>query len=110
MSIESYLAVLLVPIIHEAGHFIAAKIFGQTLNFNFGWGKLGPIPIPRWTWKHPDVKEWQLKVICAAGFGLEFALVSFMPLPYQVAAVAHFVAYPMYVGDASDWSVFRKKR
>ena len=61
MSIESYLAVLLVPIIHEAGHFIAAKIFGQTLNFNFEWGKLGPIPIPRWTWKHPDVKEWQLK-------------------------------------------------
>lgn len=110
MSIEIYLTVLLIPIIHEAGHFIVAKIFGQTLNFKFEWGKLGPIPIPRWTWNHPNVKEWQLKVICAAGFGLELVLIPFMPFPYQVAAIAHFATYPMYAGDKSDWSVFKKKK
>ena len=110
MSIENYLTVLLVPIIHEAGHFITAKIFGQTLNFNFEWGKLGPIPIPRWTWNHPEVKEWQLKAICAAGFGLELALVPLMPFTYQIAAIVHFIMYPMYAGNNSDWSVFKKKK
>ena len=110
MNVESYLTVLLVPIVHEVGHFIVAKIFGQTLKFRFEWGKLGPIPIPRWTWKHPDVKEWQLKIICIAGFGLELALVPFMPLSYQVAAIAHFIIYPMYSGNNSDWSVFKKKK
>jgi membrane-associated protease RseP (regulator of RpoE activity) len=35
MNVESYLTVLLVPIVHEVGHFIVAKIFGQTLKFRF---------------------------------------------------------------------------
>jgi len=49
------------------------------------------------------VSRGKLRLICLAGFGLEFALIPFMPLPYQVAAILHFVAYPFYAGEASDW-------
>lgn len=45
----------------------------------------------------------KLKIVCLAGFGLEFTLIPFMPLPYQVAAVIHFMAYPFYAADKSDW-------
>ena len=91
------------PIVHELGHYVAALAFGSRLHFEFSWGKLGPVKIPRWTWKWPDVTPLQLKVICLAGFGMEFALIPMMPLPYQVAAILHFIAYPFYAGEKSDW-------
>ena len=91
------------PIVHELGHYVAALAFGSRLHFEFSWGKLGPVKIPRWTWKWPDVTPLQLKVICLAGFGLELGISPFMPLPYQVAAVIHFLAYPFYAGESSDW-------
>ena len=98
-----YGTVLLIPLVHELGHWLAARLFGSRLSFTFEWGKLGPIPVPRWTWRWPDVTKSQLRIICLAGFGLEFALIPFMPLPYQVAAIIHFVAYPFYAGEKSDW-------
>ena len=91
------------PLVHELGHWLAARLFGSRLRFTFEWGKLGPIPVPRWTWRWPDVPKWQLRIICLAGFGLEFAILPWMPLPYQVAAVIHFMAYPFYAGEKSDW-------
>jgi len=98
-----YASILLIPLVHELGHWLAARLFGASLRFTFEWGRLGPIPVPRWTWAFPDVPKWQLRIICLAGFGLEFALIPFMPLPYQVAAILHFVAYPFYAGENNDW-------
>jgi membrane-associated protease RseP (regulator of RpoE activity) len=92
--------ILLIPLIHELGHWLAARLFGSRLSFRFEWGKYY---VPRWTWRWPDVSKWQLRIICLAGFGLEMALIPFMPLPYQVVAILHFVAYPFYAGEASDW-------
>ena len=95
-----YASVLLIPLVHEAGHWLAARLFGASLRFRFEWGKYY---VPRWTWRWPDVSKWQLRIICLAGFGLEMALIPFMPLPYRVAAVIHFIAYPFYAGESSDW-------
>ena len=92
------------PLVHELGHWLAALAFGSRLSFTFEWGKLGPIPVPRWTWRWPDVTPLQLKVICLAGFGMEFAILPFMPRAYQVAAVIHFIAYPFYAGESNDWN------
>ena len=88
------------PLVHELGHWLAARLFGSRLRFTFEWGKYY---VPRWTWQWPDVTPLQLKVICLAGFGLELALIPMMPLPYQVAAILHFWAYPFYAGEKSDW-------
>ena len=96
----AFLTILLIPLVHELGHWLAALAFGSRLSFTFEWGKFY---VPRWTWKWPDVTKSQLRIVCLAGFGLEFALIPFMPLPYQVAAIIHFVAYPFYCGKASDW-------
>ena len=105
-----YASVLLIPIVHEAGHWLAARLFGASLTFTFEWGRLGPIKVPRWTWRWPDLvsSDWmsgrnKLKLVCLAGFGLEFAILPWMPRVYQVAAVAHFIAYPFYAGESSDW-------
>jgi hypothetical protein len=98
-----YGTVLLIPIVHELGHWLAARLFGSRLRFTFEWGKLGPVPVPRWTWRWPDVSRAKLRIICHAGFALELALIPFMPWPYQAAAVLHFVAYPFYAGEASDF-------
>ena len=96
----AFLTVLLIPIVHELGHWLAARLFGSRLRFTFEWGKYY---VPRWTWRWPDVTPLQLKVICLAGFGVELALIPLMPLPYQVAAILHFWAYPFYAGESNDW-------
>ena len=95
-----YASVLLIPLVHELGHYVAALAFGSRLSFAFEWGKYY---VPRWTWRWPDVSKWQLSIICLAGFGLELGIAPFMPLPYQVAAIVHFLAYPFYAGESSDW-------
>ena len=96
-----WLSVGLIPIVHELGHWLAALAFGSRLRFAFEWGKLGPVP--RWTWRWPDVSKWQLRIICLAGFGVEIGLIPFMPWQYGVAAILHFWTYPFYAGEKSDW-------
>ena len=98
-----YASILLIPIVHELGHYVAARLCGSRLSFHFSWGILRGIPIPRWVWYWPDVTKNQLRIICLAGFGLELGIAPFMPLPYQVAAVVHLVVYPFYAGEMSDW-------
>ena len=98
-----YGSILLIPLVHELGHYVAALAFGSRLRFAFEWGKLGPIPVPRWTWRWPDVTKSQLRIICLAGFGLEFAILPFMPWQYAAGVLAHFAAYPWYAGESSDF-------
>ena len=99
--------ILLIPLIHELGHYVAALAFGSRLSFTFEWGKFY---VPRWTWMCPDLvsSDWmsgrtKLKIICLAGFGLEIALIPLMPRAYQVAAIIHFIADPFYAGESNDW-------
>jgi len=97
------LTVLLVPVAHEFGHWVAALLCGSRIHFRFQWGRLGPLPVPRWVWCWPVVSREKLRVICHAGFALELALVPFMTWAYQAAAIAHFLAYPWYAGENNDW-------
>jgi len=95
-----YGSILLIPLVHEFGHWLAARLFGASLRFRFEWGKYH---VPRWTWKWPDVTPLQLKVICLAGFGMEFAILPFMPWQYAAGVLIHFAAYPWYAGETSDF-------
>ena len=95
-----YGSVLLIPLIHELGHYVAARLFGSRLSFTFEWGKFY---VPRWTWRWPDVTKSQLRIICLAGFGLEFAILPFMPCQYAAGVLIHFAAYPWYAGETSDF-------
>ncbi len=101
-----WLSIGLIPIVHELGHYAAARLFGSRLRFTFEWGKFG---VPRWTWRWPDVTKSQLRIICHAGFGLEFVLIPLMPWQYQVAAVLHYIAYPFYAGEVSDFEGIVKR-
>ena len=79
----------------KIGHW--RRLFGASPSFYLrGVGEISS----RWTW--PDVPKWQLRIICLAGFGLENTD-SLHAEPYQVAAVIHFIAYPFYAGERSDW-------
>ena len=98
-----YASVLLIPIVHEAGHWLAARLFGSRLRFEFGWGDLFGVRVPRWTWQWPDATPERLRIICQAGFVAELALVPLLPWPYAVVALLHFTAYPWYAGDHSDF-------
>ena len=91
------------PIVHELGHYVAALLCGSRLRFEFSWGDLFGVRVPRWTWQWPNVTPERLRIICQAGFGLELLLVPFLPLQYGVVAVLHFLAYPHYAGDHSDF-------
>ena len=97
---EAYLSVLLIPLVHELGHWLAARLFWSRLSFTFEWGKFY---VPRWTWRWPDVTKSQLRIICLAGFGMEFAILPFMPWQYAAGVLIHFAAYPWYAGETSDF-------
>ena len=101
-----YLFFILPAGIHEAAHFVAALLTGNRLKFQFSFGKLGPIPIPRYTWNWPSTTKEKLRFICQAGFGVELALVPFLPWQYQAAALIHFIIYPWYAGDVSDFNCY----
>ena len=109
------LALILVAITHEAGHFLVALAFGQRIKFRFEWGKLfGKVPIPRGVWDMPEMEKWKQQLVAAAGFGLEFAVGAallftgwdFAPF-YAGVAVVHLVAYKFYAGEASDFKWFK---
>lgn len=95
-----YASILLIPLVHELGHYLAARLFGASLHFTFEWGKYY---VPRWTWKWPDVTPLQLKVICLAGFVAELAILPLLPWQYAVGVLLHFAAYPWYAGETSDF-------
>ena len=102
------LTAILPVLIHEGGHFLAALVFGKRLQFRFSWGRLGPVPVPRWVWYWPQgLSEVQFMVVCHAGFALELALIPLLPWPYGAAAIAHYWTYPFYAGEMSDFEGLR---
>lgn len=105
------LSIPLCLVIHEAGHYLAARKFGGKLQFRFEWGTLyGVVPVPRFTWKMPAAFTARQKEITAlSGFGTEIAaafLFAFLRAPwalgYALTALTHLALYPFYAGDDSD--------
>lgn len=109
------LSPLIACIIHEGGHYLAARFFRKRLKFRFAWGRFG---VPRFIWDMPifyQCEMWKAKVIAAAGFGAElFAAVVLLAawrefgLWYAGVAVGHLAAYRWYAGEASDFRWFRR--
>ena len=110
-----FCSLCLACIIHEGGHYLAARFFGHKLRFCFAWGRFG---VPRFVWEMPhffQCEMWKAKVIAAAGFGAElFAAVVLLAawrefgFWYTCVAVAHLAAYRWYAGDVSDFRWFRR--
>ncbi|GHS88614.1 hypothetical protein AGMMS49957_10430 [Synergistales bacterium] len=105
------LALICAFLIHESGHYLAAFAFGERLRFRFAWGWIGDkIPIPRYVWYMPDVEPWKQRVIAISGFGAEmlaapllWIVVSAFWRYYAAVALLHFIAYPYYAREDSDF-------
>ncbi len=101
-------------VIHEGGHYLVARFFGEKIKFRFSLGKLfGVIPVPRWVWTMPRRLSYAQRVAVAlAGFGAELGVI--LPfwqaeapwtLPYACFALLHLCLYRFYAGDANDFKV-----
>lgn len=112
---ELIAAVLAAVLIHEGGHYLAALAFGNRLRFRFKWGRLfGKLPIPRGLWTMPQMAPWKQRVVALAGFGVEFIVAGILlttcpnwALWYVPIVLVHFVLYPHYAGENSDFCYWR---
>ena len=107
-------------VIHEFAHWAVAKMLGTNIKFKLTYGNLGaflipftakavgPIKIPRFTWKLPtDVSLGKLKLICIAGFAAELVMIPiFDNAIYSTVALVHFILYSFYAGEKSDFRIF----
>lgn len=101
------LSIVFAGLIHELGHFIIALGYGHFLRFEFSWGRLWRIPIPRYVWYMPEEMSVQAKRhVALSGFVAEFlaAPILYFLLPYYpLIAFLHLMAYPFYAGEYSDF-------
>lgn len=103
------LSVLAAFAVHEAGHCLAARLFGEKLAFRFAFGRLfGKIPIPRIIWDMPEsLTARQKKIVALAGFGLELLAALSCALKgfwiYPAAAALHLALYGFYAGENNDF-------
>lgn len=95
--------------IHEGGHYLAALCFGKSIKFRFAWGRFY---VPRYIWNMPVMEYRKQRIVAAAGFGTEAlvsAILAAFGWPWMAVCFAvHFVAYPFYAGEASDFKWFRR--
>lgn len=92
---------------HEGGHWLAARCFGRRIKFRFAWGKFY---VPRYIWDMPQMERSKQRIVAAAGFGTEAVVAGVLAAlgwPWMAGVfVAHFAAYPVYAGEASDFKWF----
>ena len=107
LIVEILLSVAIAGLIHEMGHFIIALGYGHFLRFEFSWGHLWRIPIPRYIWYMPEeFTDRQKRHVALSGFGTEFmvAPILYFLLPYYpLIAFLHLTIYPFYAGSVSDF-------
>ena len=107
MMLNIGISLALAGVIHELGHFIVALGYGYFIQFEFNWGKLGGIPVPRYTWYMPAGLPTAAKQhVALAGFSTEFlvAPILYFILPhYPVIALIHLILYPFYAGEMNDF-------
>lgn len=101
---ELTLALLLCSLAHEGGHHVAALCFGERLHFRFAWGRFC---VPRLVWTMPEMERREQRVVALAGFWTEAVVAGVLNACgwawMALAFAAHFLAYPFYAGDASDF-------
>lgn len=104
-------ALLLCFLVHEGGHWLAARCFGRKIKFRFAWGKFY---VPRYIWDMPAMERSKQRIVAAAGFCAEWVVggtLYCLGWPYMCAVfIAHFAAYPVYAGEASDFKWFKGGR
>ena len=107
LMLNLILSVIFAGLIHEMGHFIIALGYGHFLRFEFSWGHLLRVPVPRYVWYMPEELSVQAKRhVALSGFGAEFlvAPILYFLLPYYpLVAFLHLMAYPFYAGSVSDF-------
>ena len=107
LIIQILLSIIFAGLIHELGHFIAALGYGHFLQFEFSWGRLWRIPVPRYVWYMPEeFTDRQKRHVALAGFGAEFLIapILYFLLPYYPLVIfVHLIFYPIYAGDLSDF-------
>ena len=95
-------------VVHEGGHYGAALCFGRRIKFRFAWGRYC---VPRYVWDMPQMERSKQRVVAAAGFAAEAivaGILAALSWPWMAGAVLlHFVAYPLYAGEASDFKWFK---
>lgn len=122
-ALSLVLAIVLALLIHEAGHYITARIFGEKLKFEFSVVKLKlkhlpPIPILRFTMDIPqELTKTQERIVALSGFGLELlvAVLLFIFVSgtislrnyYILVSVLHLILYSRYAGESNDFKAFR---
>ena len=91
------LSLALCMVVHEGGHYAAARWFGRRLVFRFAWGRFY---VPRFVWNMPDLEYRKQRIIALAGFAAEAlvaALLASFGFPWMaVCFFAHLAAYPFY--------------
>ena len=73
--IALFMAIAAAVFFHKAGHWLAARMFGHTLQFTFDWGEWHvvlfgnpvSVKIPRFMWDMPEIVLWKQRIIAAAG-------------------------------------------
>lgn len=104
------ISLILCFLTHEGGHYLAAICFGERLKFRFAWGRFY---VPRYIWNMPQMERWKQRVVAAAGFATEglvaVILAAFGYWPILVCFTVHFLAYPVYCGNANDFKWLRGK-
>lgn len=107
--INILLSVVFAGLIHEMGHFIIALGYGHFLQFEFSWGRLWRIPIPRYVWYMPEELPVQAKRhVALSGFGFEilaipifYILIDLMI--YPIIVLLHLITYKFYAGADNDF-------
>lgn len=102
------LALALCLCVHEGGHYLAALCFRKRIKFRFAWGRFY---VPRYIWNMPVMERWKQRIVAATGFGAEAfvaAILAAFGWPWMLFCfAAHFITYPFYAGEASDFKWFR---
>ena len=109
LIVEILLSVAIAGLIHELGHFIVALGYGNFLRFEFSWGRLWRIRVPRYIWHMPEeFTDRQKRHVALAGFGFEilaipifYILIDLMI--YPIIVLLHLITYKFYAGADNDF-------
>ena len=122
LLIITMLCAALAAVTHELGHYAVALVNGHKISFKLAWMplfKLEWLKIPVGRWNMPTgITRIQAKAIATAGFDLEFItavminvssdflgspLLSYISAVYTGVVVVHYILYPWYNADGSDF-------
>jgi len=101
------IAIFFPLIVHESGHYFVSLYFKKPIRFKLSFIKLFKYPIPRFVWDIPTgLTKEQIKVLMQSGFVLEFLLIPLFPISYFIVTMIHFILYPWYAQENSDFKYF----